>query len=210
VPQRGRLKLYAGYAAGVGKTWQLLHEAHALRARGVDVVIGLVEPHPMPEPQLNSLEVMPRRRVTYHDVTVEEMDLDALLRRRPQVAMVDDLAHTNVPGGRHPKRYQDVLELLDAGVSVIGAFNIQELDSLSELVERLTGTPVRETLPDSFVRQADPLVCLDLAIEDLQERRGSHDKSSTLTWGGHAHPRALASPLVAPAVGPLNSSAHGP
>ncbi|MCY1017980.1 sensor protein KdpD [Pyxidicoccus sp. MSG2] len=170
--RRGRLKLYIGFAAGVGKTYRMLEEAHALKRRGVDVVLGFVETHGRKETQalVDGLEVVPRKPYTYRDVTVEEMDLDAVLARRPQVAVVDELAHTNLPVCRHRKRYQDVQELLDAGINVIGAFNVQHLESLNDLVERTTGVTVRETLPDSFLKDADQVVNLDLAVEDLHER----------------------------------------
>jgi two-component system, OmpR family, sensor histidine kinase KdpD len=170
--RRGRLKLTIGFAAGVGKTYRMLEEAHALGKRGVDVVLGFVETHGRAETAalIEGLEVVPRSRIEYRGVAIEEMDVDAVLARRPQVAVVDDIAHTNAPGGRHRKRYQDVLELIDAGIDVIGAFNIQHLDSLNDLVERVTGVAVRETVPDSFLRQADQIVNLDLAVEDLQER----------------------------------------
>jgi two-component system sensor histidine kinase KdpD len=170
--RRGRLKLYIGFAAGVGKTYQMLEEAHALKKRGVDVVLGFVETHGRAETEalVAGLELVPRRRFEYRGVTVEEMDLDAVLARRPAVAIVDELAHTNVPGSRNKKRYQDVLDLIEAGINVIGAFNIQHLESLNDLVERVTGVVVRETLPDSFLKQADQVVNLDLAVEDLQER----------------------------------------
>lgn len=170
--RRGRLKLYIGFAAGVGKTYQMLEEAHALKKRGVDVILAFVETHGRAETEalIQDLEVVPRRRIEYRGVTVEEMDLDAVLRRKPDVAIVDEIAHTNVPGSRNRKRYQDVLELIAAGVNVIGAFNIQHLESLNDLVERVTGVVVRETVPDSFLKQADQIVNLDLAVEDLQER----------------------------------------
>ncbi len=170
--RRGRLKLYIGFAAGVGKTYQMLEEAHALVKRGVDVVLAFIETHGRDETAalIEGLEVVPRRRVEYRGVVVEDMDLDSVLARRPAVAVVDEIAHTNVPGSRNRKRYQDVLELIDAGINVIGAFNIQHLDSLNDLVERVTGVAVRETVPDSFLKQADQIVNLDLAVEDLQER----------------------------------------
>jgi two-component system sensor histidine kinase KdpD len=170
--KRGRLKLYIGFVAGVGKTWRMLEEAHALGRRGVDVVIGLVETHGRAETAtlIEGLEVVPRRRLEYRGVTIEEMDLDAVLARRPAIAIVDELAHTNAPGSRHRKRYQDVLELLDAGINVVGAFNIQHLESLNDIVERTTSVTVRETLPDSFLKQADQVVNLDLSVEDLLER----------------------------------------
>lgn len=170
--RRGRLKLYIGFAAGVGKTYRMLEEAHALKRRGVDVVLGFVETHGRQETQalVEGLEVVPRKAYTYRDVTVEEMDLDAVLARKPQVAVVDELAHTNLPVCKHRKRYQDVQELLDAGINVIGAFNVQHLESLNDLVERNTGVTVRETIPDSFLKVADQVVNLDLAVEDLHER----------------------------------------
>jgi two-component system, OmpR family, sensor histidine kinase KdpD len=170
--RRGRLKLYIGFAAGVGKTFRMLEEAHALEARGVDVVLGFIETHGREETEalVAGLEVVPRQRVTYRDVTVEEMDLDAVLARKPQVAIVDELAHTNLPVCRNRKRYQDVQELLAAGINVIGAFNVQHLESLNDLVERNTGVTVRETLPDSFLKNADQVVNLDLSVEDLHER----------------------------------------
>jgi two-component system, OmpR family, sensor histidine kinase KdpD len=170
--RRGRLKLYIGFAAGVGKTYQMLEEAHALRKRGVDVVLGFIETHGRAETAelIEGLELVPRRRIEYRGVVVEEMDLDAVLARRPDVAVVDEIAHTNVPGSRNRKRHQDVVELIDAGINVIGAFNIQHLDSLNDLVERVTGVAVRETVPDSFLKQSDQVVNLDLAVEDLQER----------------------------------------
>jgi len=170
--KRGRLKLYLGFAAGVGKSYRMLEEAHALKKRGVDVVIGFIETHGRAETQalIGELEVVPRRRIEYRGVTVEEMDLEAVLARRPQVALVDEVAHTNVPGSRHRKRYQDVLALCEAGINVICAFNVQHLESLKDLVERATGVAVRETVPDTFLKQADQVITLDLAVEDLLER----------------------------------------
>ena len=170
--KRGRLKLYIGFAAGVGKTWRMLEEAHALKRRGVDVVGGFIEPHGRAETAalIGDLEVVPRRRVEYRGVVVEEMDLDAILRRKPAVAIVDEIPHTNVPGSKNRKRYQDVLDLLGDGINVIGALNIQHLESLNDLILRNTGVTVRETVPDSFLEQADQVVNLDLAVEDLVER----------------------------------------
>src|SRR5437016_514971 len=170
--RRGRLKLYVGFAAGVGKTYRMLQEAHDLRRRGVDVVVGFIEPHGRPETEalLDGLEIVPRQRTEYRGVLVEEMDLSAVLRRKPQVAIVDEIPHTNAPGSPNRKRYQDVLALLDAGINVIGALNVQHLESLNGLIERATNVAVRETVPDSFLKQADQVVNLDLAVEDLQER----------------------------------------
>ncbi|HEY4770449.1 MAG TPA: universal stress protein [Myxococcales bacterium] len=170
--KRGRLKLYVGFAAGVGKTYRMLQEAHELRRRGVDVVVAFVEPHGRAETAalVQGLEVVPRKRTEYRGVVVEEMDLDAVRERRPTVAVVDEIPHTNAPGCVNRKRYQDVLALLDAGINVIGAMNVQHLESLNGLIERATGVAVRETVPDSFLKQADQVVNLDLAVEDLQER----------------------------------------
>jgi two-component system sensor histidine kinase KdpD len=170
--KRGRLKLYIGFAAGVGKTYRMLEEAHALKKRGVDVVVGFVETHGRKETAalIEGLEVIPRRKIEYRGVTIEEMSLNNILRRNPALALVDELAHTNVPGSHNKKRYQDVIELLDAGINVIGAMNVQHLESLNDVVERATGVGVRETVPDSFLKQADQVVNLDLAVEDLQER----------------------------------------
>jgi len=170
--KRGRLKLYIGFAAGVGKTYRMLEEAHALSRRGVQVVIGFVETHGRAETEalVTGLEQVPRKVHEYRGVSVGEMDLDAVLARKPQVALVDELAHTNVPLCRNAKRYQDVLELLAAGINVIAAFNVQHLESLNDLVQRTTGVVVRETVPDSFVKMADQVVNLDLAVEDLHER----------------------------------------
>ncbi|HEY7163957.1 MAG TPA: histidine kinase [Candidatus Binatia bacterium] len=170
--KRGRLKIYIGPAAGVGKTYQMLEESHALKKRGVDVVLAFVETHGRTETEalIEGLEVIPRRHIDYRGVPVEEMDLEAVLKRHPQVAVVDELAHTNVPGSLNRKRYQDVLELLAAGINIICAFNIQHLESLNDLVKQATGVVVRETVPDSFLKQADQIVNLDLAVEDLIER----------------------------------------
>jgi two-component system sensor histidine kinase KdpD len=170
--KRGRLKLYIGFAAGVGKTYRMLEEAHALGKRGVDIVVGFVETHGRAETQalIEGLEVIPRRQIEYRGVVIEEMSLNNILKRSPAVTIVDELAHTNVPGSRNRKRYQDVLELLDAGINVIGAFNVQHLESLKDVVERFTGVAIRETVPDSFLKQADQVVNLDLSVEDLQER----------------------------------------
>jgi two-component system, OmpR family, sensor histidine kinase KdpD len=170
--KRGRLKLYLGFAAGVGKTYRMLEEAHALRKRGVDVAIGLIEPHGRAETTalLEGLELVPLTRIEYRGVAIEEMDVAAVIARHPQVALVDEIAHTNTPGLRHRKRYLDVLELLDAGINVIAAFNVQHLESLNDLVEHTTGVKVRETVPDTFLKQADQVVTLDLSVEDLLER----------------------------------------
>ncbi|HZJ55077.1 MAG TPA: universal stress protein [Myxococcaceae bacterium] len=170
--KRGRLKLYIGFAAGVGKTYRMLEEAHALRERGVDLVVGFVETHGRAETAslVEGLEVVPRRVIEYRGVRVEEMDLDAIVARKPEVAIVDELAHTNAPGSRNRKRWEDVEELIAAGINVIGAFNVQHLESLNDLVARSTGVRVRETIPDAWLKTADQVVNLDLAVEDLEER----------------------------------------
>jgi two-component system sensor histidine kinase KdpD len=170
--KRGRIKLYLGFAAGVGKTYQMLEEAHVLKKRGIDVVIGYVETHRRTETEALTagLEIVPRKKFEYRGIVVEEMDLDAVLARKPQVVVVDEIAHTNVPGMKNRKRYQDALELAEAGVNVICAFNIQHLESLNDVVQRATKVVVRETVPDSFLKAADQVVTLDLAVEDLIER----------------------------------------
>jgi two-component system sensor histidine kinase KdpD len=170
--QRGRLKIYLGYGPGVGKTYQMLIEAHRLQADGIDVVIGIVETHGRVETmkQMEGLEVIPRRKMEYHGIIVEEMDLDAVLARKPQVVLVDELAHTNAPDSRNPKRYQDVQEILAAGIHVISALNVQHLESLYNTVEKLLNVKVRERLPDSVLAEADVVVNVDLAAEDLQRR----------------------------------------
>ncbi|HEY4243913.1 MAG TPA: universal stress protein [Kofleriaceae bacterium] len=170
--RRGGLKLYIGFAAGVGKTYRMLEETRALAQRGVDVVLGFVETHGRAETEalVAGLEVIPRRRVEYRGVLVDEMDLDAILARKPDVCIVDEIPHTNVPGSAHKKRYQDVLAILAAGINVIGALNIQHLESLKDVVEKTSGVPIRETVPDSFVKEAVQIVNLDLAVEDLVER----------------------------------------
>lgn len=170
--KRGRLKVYLGFAAGVGKTYRMLEEAHALRQRGVDVVVGFIETHGRAETAelIDGLEIVPRRMFSYRGVNLDEMDVDAVIERRPQVVLVDELAHSNVPGSKNNRRYQDVIEILDAGINVICAFNIQHLESLNDLVARVTNVRVRETVPDTFLKQADQVVTLDLDVEDLLDR----------------------------------------
>src|SRR5262245_31755222 len=170
--QRGRLKVYLGFAPGVGKTYEMLQEGHRLKRQGVDVVIGVVETHGRAETaaMIGDLEQVPRRKVEYRGVTLEEMDVDAVLKRRPTVALVDELAHTKAPGSRHPKRYQDVEELLRSGISVITTMNVQHLESLYDVVEKFTGVKVKERVPDHVLAQAQQVVNVDLPAEDLQER----------------------------------------
>lgn len=169
---RGRLKVYLGSAAGVGKTYAMLREGQRLKKQGVDVVIGIVETHGRAETleQIADLEVVPPRIVEYRGVKLREMDLDAILARRPTVCLVDELAHTNVPGSKHSKRYQDVEELLFAGIHVITTVNIQHLESLYDEIERTTGVKVKERFPDRVLAEADQIVNVDVSVEDLIER----------------------------------------
>ena len=169
---RGRLKVYLGYGAGVGKTYQMLLEGHRLKDEGIDVVVGLVETHGRAETAklIEGLDVVPRRRQEYRGVVLEEMDLDAVLARKPQVALIDELAHTNVPGNRNPKRYQDVQDILAEGIHVITTLNIQHLESLYDMVEKATHVKIRERIPDTVLGEADQLVNVDLTTEDLRKR----------------------------------------
>ncbi|MDR3620457.1 MAG: universal stress protein [Paludisphaera borealis] len=170
--ERGRLKVYLGSNAGVGKTYSMLREGQRLKKQGVDVAIGIVETHGRAETaeQLGDLEVIPPRQIEYRGVTLKEMDLDAILSRRPTICLVDELAHTNAPGSRHSKRHQDVEDLLRAGIHVITTVNVQHLESLYDNVERITGMKVKERLPDSVIGEADQIVNVDLSVEDLLER----------------------------------------
>lgn len=169
---RARLRVYIGAAPGVGKTYAMLREAAALRASGVDLVVGFVETYGRVETEalLAGLEVIPRKKVPYKGVELEEMDVDAIVARKPQICIVDELAHTNIPGSRHEKRYQDVTELLDAGISVMTAVNIQHLETLNDLVSRVTGVRVRETVPDTFLDRADEVINVDVTVEELRTR----------------------------------------
>ena len=173
VEQVGPFRIYLGAAPGVGKTYAMLSEGHRRRGRGTDVVVGFVESYGRPhtEELVNGLEVIPHKVVDYRGKRLEEMDLDAVLRRRPEVALVDELAHTNVPGsGRHEKRWQDVLDILGAGISVITTVNIEHLESIADAVEHMTGTKVRERIPDSVVRKADQVELIDSSPEQLRRR----------------------------------------
>jgi len=173
VETAGRFRVYLGVAAGAGKTLAMLEEGHRRRQRGADVVIGFVECHgrPVTEARMAGLETVPRQVVEYRGTRFEEMDLDRVLSRQPQVALVDELAHTNLPGsGRHDKRWEDVLDLLDAGISVITTVNIQHLESLADAVERITGARVRERVPDWVVRRADQIELIDSSPEQLRRR----------------------------------------
>ena len=166
------LRVYIGAAPGVGKTWQMLEDAQALKKQGIDIVIAILETHGRPETAAlaEGLERIPMRKLEYRGVTLEEMDLDTVIARRPQVAIVDELAHTDVPGSKYRKRYEDVLELLSHGISVITAVNIQHIESLNDAVARTTGVRVRETVPDHFFRRADEVVNVDVSVETLRTR----------------------------------------
>jgi two-component system, OmpR family, sensor histidine kinase KdpD len=170
--ERARLRVYIGAAPGVGKTYEMLEEAHRLKRQGVDIVVAFVEPHGRDETAalIGDLERVPVRRIEYRGVTLEEMDAEAVVRRRPEVAVVDELAHTNAPGSKHRKRYEDVLELLDAGINVITAVNIQHVESLNDAVARTTGVRVRETVPDYFFKRADEVVNVDVSVDTLRTR----------------------------------------
>ncbi len=170
--RRGRLKVYLGYAAGVGKTYQMLLEGHRLKTEGIDIVIGFVETHGRAETArlVEGLEVVPRVHQEYHGIVVEEMDVDAILARRPELVLVDELAHTNIPGSRNHKRYQDVQDILAAGIHVITTVNVQHLESLYNTVERGLGVSVRERLPDNVLAEAEEIINVDLSTEDLQQR----------------------------------------
>lgn len=169
---QARLRIYIGAAPGVGKTYAMLREAHALRARGLDVVIGIVETYGRrdTEAQLKDLEQIPRRKIEYRGVTLEELDVEALIARHPQVCVVDELAHTNVPGSRNEKRHQDVMAILNAGIHVMTAVNIQHLETLNDAVAKVTGVRVRETVPDTFLERADEVINVDVTVEELRNR----------------------------------------
>ncbi|HLA12630.1 MAG TPA: universal stress protein [Pyrinomonadaceae bacterium] len=170
--QRPRLRVYIGAAPGVGKTYQMLEDAHLLKKQGVDIVVAVVEPHGREDTRsmIGDLERVPMRRIEYRGVTIEEMDVEAVIARHPEFAIVDELAHSNVPGSKNRKRYEDVLDLLKAGISVITAVNIQHLESLNDVVTRTTGVRVRETIPDHFLRRADEVVNVDVSIDTLRTR----------------------------------------
>src|SRR6266496_1401664 len=170
--RRGRLRIYLASVAGSGKTYAMRNEGHRREGRGADVVIGYVETHGRPQTaaQIGDLEVIPRKQVTYRGVTLEEMDTEALIARHPDVALVDELAHTNAPGSIHARRYQDVEDLLDAGINVITTLNIQHLESLNDLVASITGVRVRETLPDWILDQADEVELIDISPYALRQR----------------------------------------
>lgn len=170
--ERAKLRVYIGAAPGVGKTYQMLEDAHLLRKQGVDIVVAVVVAHGRAETEalVGDLERVPLRKIEYRGVTLEEMDVDAVVARRPLIAIVDELAHTNAPGSKNPKRYLDVIELLDNGISVITAVNVQHIESLNDAVARITGVKVRETIPDFVLRRADEVVNVDLSVDALRTR----------------------------------------
>jgi two-component system sensor histidine kinase KdpD len=168
----GRLRIYLGAAPGVGKTYRMLEDAHTMRRQGIDIVIGLVEAHNRAETMalVDGLEIVPLQEIQYRSVTLREMNIDAVLARKPAWCIVDELAHSNVPGSRNRKRYEDVLELLDAGISVMTAMNVQHLETLNDAVARSASTQVRETVPDSFLRRANEVINVDITVDELRNR----------------------------------------
>ena len=172
-PDHAKLRIYLGAAAGVGKTWAMLNDAWQMKhQQGIDIAIGVVEPHGRAETEalIRDLEIIPQRDIGYRGVKLKEMDLDAILARRPRTVLVDELAHSNVPGSRNRKRYEDVLELLDAGIDVMTTMNIQHLETLKDAVNRSANTVVRETVPDNFFKRADEVVNIDLPVDELRAR----------------------------------------
>jgi two-component system sensor histidine kinase KdpD len=169
---RAKLRVYIGAAAGVGKTYQMLEDAHQLQKQGVDVVIGLVETHGRIETieQIKDLEIIPPKKIEYRGTIFDELNIGALIARKPAVAIIDEFAHTNIAGSENQKRYQDVLELLENGISVISAVNIQHIESLNDVVARTTNVQVRETVPDSFFKRADEIIDVDISIDTLRTR----------------------------------------
>lgn len=172
-PDQGKLRIYIGAAPGVGKTYVMLSDAFRLKHQeGVDIVIGLVEPHQRKETEarIRDLEIIPQRVIPYRGVELKEMDVDAIIARKPNTVLVDELAHTNVPGSKNRKRYEDVLELLDAGINVMTAVNIQHLETLNDAVARSANTTIRETVPDNFFKRADEVVNVDVTVTELRNR----------------------------------------
>ena len=170
--KRGKLKIFLGYVAGVGKTYAMLEAAHQRKAQGLDVAVGYIETHKRAETEelVAGLEVLPRKQIEYHNVMLAELDVDAVLKRRPQLVLVDEFAHTNAPGSRHPKRFQDVEEILDAGIDVYTTLNIQHLESLNDIVAQVTGIIVRETIPDRVIDEASEIEVIDLPPDELLAR----------------------------------------
>ncbi|HYM14967.1 MAG TPA: sensor histidine kinase KdpD [Dehalococcoidia bacterium] len=196
---RGRLRIFIGAFPGVGKTYTMLSEAHRRVSYGEDVVVGFVETHgrAATEAQIAGLEVLPRKRIAYRGVTVEELDVDAVLRRHPSVCLVDELAHTNAPGSEREKRYEDVDTILEAGINVVTTLNVQHLESLNDTVQALTGVRVRETIPDRVVDEADELILIDLTPEGARARM-EH---------GHIYPPAQAAAALRHFFRPENLAA---
>jgi two-component system, OmpR family, sensor histidine kinase KdpD len=168
----GKLRIYLGAAPGVGKTYRMLEDAHLMLRQGIDIVIGLVEPHNRADTValVEGLEVIPLQEIQYRSVTLREMNVEAIIARHPAWCMVDELAHSNIPGSRNRKRYEDVLELLDAGVSVMTAMNVQHLETLNDAVARSASTQIRETIPDSFLRRAEEVINVDITVDELRSR----------------------------------------
>jgi two-component system, OmpR family, sensor histidine kinase KdpD len=183
-PGRGRLRIYLGAAPGVGKTFAMLQEGHRRKSRGTDVVVGFVETHGRAHTaeQIGDLEVIPPLEIQYKNVVLREMDTQAVIERHPKVALVDELAHTNAPGSKHEKRYEDVQDLLDAGITVISTVNVQHIESLNDTVEQLTGVSVHETVPDRVIDEAEQVELIDMAPEALIQRMRH----------GNVYPRAQA------------------
>lgn len=186
---RGALKLFLGYAPGVGKTYSMLSEALRRRSRGEDVVIGVVETHGRKaiKELATQLETTPRRKIEYKGTVFEEMDVDAILARKPQVVLIDELAHTNIPGSKHRKRYEDVLELVSAGLEVLSTVNIQHVESIAPTVHSITGIKIRETVPDWVIQTAAETVMVDLTPEALQNRMKRGDIYATEKVGQALH-----------------------
>ena len=170
--RRARLRIYIGAAPGVGKTYQMLEDAHQLKRQGQDIVIGFIEPHGRADTEalIGDLECVPLRCIEYRGVTLAEMNVDAVIARKPEIAIVDELAHTNAPGSKNKKRYEDVLEILDSGIAVITAVNVQHIESLNDTIARITGVRVREAIPDYFLRRADEVVNVDVSVDMLRTR----------------------------------------
>lgn len=170
--EQAKLRIYVGAAAGVGKTYQMLEDAQILRKQGIDIVIGAVETHGRAETvaMVGDLEIIPKKKIAYKGVTLEEMDLDAIIERHPEVVIVDELAHTNAPTSKNIKRYEDVKTILAAGINVVTAFNVQHLESLNDVVARTTGVRVRETIPDCFLKRADEVLNIDVSVDTLRTR----------------------------------------
>src|SRR5450631_4222264 len=172
-PEAAKLRIYLGAAPGVGKTYDMLNDAHRMKHQlGVDVVIGLVESHGRAETEarVRDLEIVPQRVIPYRGVNLKEMDVEAIIARHPNTVVVDELAHTNVPGTKNRKRYEDVLELLEAGINVMTAVNIQHLETLNDAVNRSANTVIRETVPDNFLKRADEVVNVDITVDELRSR----------------------------------------